>query len=433
MQPPRNGALPYTREDYCKLPADQRNAALDFMIEGIIPNMHGTSYALQRAKGDMRNIVNWCIAHGEYAALEFLYRESGTREMCISGRVLNQRELMSLRSILQHHPQVQVFLGDVIIRDGAAGDLADLIRNQRIAELRIECGSLTNASMSLIALALASDSIITDVHLRGCKSLTSEVAGTLGAALGKHVKIGTLHFSFCDFGAEGWKPLFEGLQSNRHAQHLAMQYCSLESHGSAAALGELLATSTTLKKVSLWIREFDRSAGAILGGLGQSRSIEEAMIAACYTSLDCMEPALSECIARNSSLKRLEFAATSTRSSSGGHEKFVMKGTDAVVSNTTLLALPDVYALGTSEQRIAEDALERNKALASDKFMSDAGAVFSELPFASPSWLPEGPSDTLAGHILKLERSIPDFANAMAHVDLAVKEQSRQAADHAAQ
>lgn len=432
MQPPRKGALPYTREEYRALPADMKTAALDFIIEGIIPDAKRAGCESAQTQKAMDSIVSWCIEHGEDTALEFLYRESGARRMGFTCKTLDHRAFSQMQLTLKSHPQVKLHFSYVCIRDDAASDLAELIRNGRVTALGIDCRFLSNESMCLIAQALQSANAITELTLRACKPLNKEAAMAVGEALGRNASIDKLHFSECDFGPDGWKPLLAGLQSNRHAKTLVMELCSLKNNGSAQACGQLLATSTTLKKFALTTREFDGIAEHILGGLGQSRSIEDASILTADSKIEHTESALRKCIARNPSLKRLELNHSSVPPDSV--PRLVKACADAVVGNTSLHSLPFACSPETEERRIVEGALERNKALDNDPYVRKAADVFIEQPAESPAWLPEGPGDMLTRHILMRERSIADFAHTMAlvecaltpHAEPAAQEQERQ-------
>ncbi|MBK4737232.1 leucine-rich repeat domain-containing protein [Noviherbaspirillum pedocola] len=419
MQPPRKGALPYTREEYRALPTEQKNAALDFIIEGIIPGMEPDGN-----EGDvqipMQAIVKWCIEHGEDTALEFLFRESGTtREFQFEG-TLNRRAVALLRPALQSNPQVRLAFCSLNLEEDAALDLAELIGDGRVTKLEMQCANLGSKAICLIADALRSNTTVTKLVLYDCNTLNEDVAKMLGEALAKNTGIVGLELSRCDFGPRGWSFLLDALEANRHVKDLKLMFCSIASGEPAACLGRWLASTTTLKSFLIWTDAFDRIARDVLDGLGRNRSIEKAEIDANDLVYEHTGQALCDCIARNTVMKELDFVT------------FIpLNMPNTLVHNTSLLRLsPNLLNLSSPNPFVVEEdgvvarTMQRNAALVEGSLLRRAASVFTEQPSTSASWLPEGPSDVLAEHILKLEHSILDFANTMAHVELAVKEQT---------
>lgn len=369
MQPPRKGALPYTREEYRALPDDRKSAALDFIIEGIIPGRDHTGDEC-KVQSDMGNIVEWCIQHGEDMALEFLFRQSGAIRIPCFGQTLDRRAVALMRPALQSNPQVRLDLMSVVVAENAASDLAELVRDGRVARLGIWCGSLGDQSMLLIANALQSNTTVTVLHLHDFQTRNENVAESLAVALAKNMSITGLSLSSCNFGTHGWVLLLEAFGENRYAKELTLTFCGIESEESAVALGELLANATKLETFTIWIDKFDRIAWDVLGGLGRNRSIKEANITAGDNVLNHTGEALRDCLARNTVMERLQFETG-----------VPIRCPDTLAGNTSLRSLQsNFFTLNEEEEDIVASTLQRNNALANDAYVNRYAAILHEMP-----------------------------------------------------
>ena len=414
--PPIQGSLPFTKDDYEKLPQNQKTPALNFFILGKIPlgGGRGSEY-IQTLYPDFAGVVQECLIRDEQGALEFLWRESGldpnTSIVNLSFSDLTAAQAKMLCEQCSAHEGLKLNLEVNKAELAAMSDLSRLIlnskvRNLTLTDLSTECTAQLAPILGRVEYMLDLYCINFDIHSE--KSMGESLANSEGL---KHLKLAK-----CDLGSSRGMQFLEGITLNRSIQTMNLVQTSIVISPRADYV-DLLTKNKHLKSLNVQSGVNENVAvDSILIGALRNSSLQSLSILQ-WNSISIAHPEnLVRLLEENNALINLDFNVIHYRLND-------FPGLiNALKKNTSLLnfRFGDQWTMSTADKQIIKDVLERNRALAKNDYLNKAGQAFDP-----NGTMANGLSDAgsaIAWHMLQNSSSLEDFADTMAVVELSMKE-----------
>jgi len=215
LLPPIQGSLPFTKDDYERLPKNQKTPALIYCILGKIPfgGSPGAEY-IQTLYQDFNHVVQECLTRGEQGALEFLWRESGmdpnTSIIDLSFSDLSAAQATMLYEQCSTHEGLKVNLEINKAEFAAMSDVSKLISNGKVRRLTLD-GLSTDFTAQLAPVLGQVEYMVSlyciDFDIHSEKSLGESLANSKGLKYLKVLK--------CDFGPSLGMQFLEGMTLNQ--------------------------------------------------------------------------------------------------------------------------------------------------------------------------------------------------------------------------
>ncbi len=413
--PPVKGSLPYTREDYEKLPWYEKTPGLDFLVPGKIPGgKPPSSDAPLPANAEFDSAVLHCLLEGELSALDFLWRESG-RDPGRTTIDLTRQSLDKDAAAVQvghcaDHPGLKV---DLCLREHNAdilGEVSRLIAKGNVNQLllyRLSAGQLEQLAPDLGKVGAELCLRNTPISPR-CEQL-------LAQSLGESRSLSMLMLGNCEFGDAGGKHFIDGMLDNRSIRQLEMDGTPLPTVADGG-YGTLLANSRTLQtlKVSRGSLRPRLDMEAILDGVLNDHVLRELHIKTSGYSQD--DPGkLCTRLETNRTLTRLTLPA-----GLASDEAYAAVAA-SLAKNTSLIEFVVEDARPTDDDfaGAVDDLMSRNRELANDQnYLLKAGRALD--PTGNSGLADAG--SLIAEQIFLGSSSRDEFMTAMTEIELSLKE-----------
>ncbi len=420
--PPVQGSLPYTAEDYIKLPLSKKSPFLDFMILGKIPDATTDGSTAPGARPYSFDIlIRECLMKGELNALDFLWRESGfdpnNSKIELLFPSLDETSAKCLVDHCQAYPGLQLDLVVHAVDPSAAPLLFSLIEQGKVSTLSFDDSKLSpNHLLRLATIAgrvgdsLSLGHITFDIH-----SERAFAESLLESHSLKHLSL-----DGCDFGASRGMQFVEGMQKNQ-------SIVTLEIYGTplpttlGSGYGAILSKNGTLENLK------------VASPAGQTVDVDSILIGALshpalrsinviHTRAHC-EIAHPEILVRllgtNRTLSTIKLDANLPSYNNGRAVATALSGNWSITE----------FGLGAdsfnrSDAQSIRDTLARNRALAEGKIQPRAGEAFD--PYARFANGLADAGSVIAHYVLANSSSLEQFAETMAAVELSMRDVTAQ-------
>ena len=420
--PPIQGSLPFTKDDYEKLPQNQKTPALNFFILGKIPlgGSRGSEF-IQTLYQDFASVVQECLIRGEQGALEFLWRQSGldpnTSIVDLSFSDLSAAQAKMLCEQCSAHEGLKLNLEVNKAEFAAMSDLSQLILNSKVSRLTLS--ELSNECIAQLAPVLSRVEYMLNLY---CINFDIHSEKSMGESLANSEGLKHLRLAKCDLGPSRGMQFLEGITFNRSIQTMDLVQTSIVM-SPRADYSDFLAKNKTLKslRVQSGVNE-NVAVDSILIGALRNSSLQSLSILQ-WNSISIAHPEnLVRLLEKNNTLIDFTFSVI-------GFQLIDFPGLiNALKKNTSLLyfRFGDEWTLSTAYKKIIKDVLERNRALVKNDYLKKAGQAFDPT-----ETMANGMSDVgavMARHILENSASLVEFGNTMTEIELAMREIEQQAA-----
>ncbi len=425
-RPPVRGSLPYTAEDYEKLPIGKRSMLLDFLILGKFPaSFTGVTSSPQNRPFDFDFLFKECLLQGEMDALDFLWKASGftpngNRPLSV---LLQKADASAFTRLSEHcraHEGIRLELNVIDIQPSAVPALIDLIEQGQVYELNFGDRELDPADLT--SLAGVMHCIQDKLQLYGMTfDIHSERA--LAESLVRTGSLKTLSLEKCDLGPSLGMQFVEGMQKNQSIAFLKMSATPLPvSLNTGYAV--MLSKNTSLEDLRVTadaITPVDMDS--ILIGALSHPALRSVTVKSEYRRCVMKDLSnLTRLLEKNCVLNKLDLCLFIQH-----NDEYALMA-DAISQNTSMMEFKVVceprYRSSGDPLKPIEDTLARNRALATGQIQIAAGHAFD--PTAGVGQGMSDAGSVIANYVLEESNSLDQFADTMAAVELSMRELARQ-------